>query len=165
MNHPQRHRDYPGKDYDSLATTHAFLRDTILTQTTTYSSPRLRFVGTPVSLAAPLYCICRRHQSGFGTEHLKNDIRECCYPGKRTRPDTARPVCLFRRTYQREKAVSVSQTFHFLHPAARASSRFFSCWRDRRRCTFCNVKTKQACVKAWLRQDLCTNRSHVVATL
>jgi hypothetical protein len=33
MNHHQRHRDNPGQDYDSLV-------------------PRLRFVGTPVSLAA-----------------------------------------------------------------------------------------------------------------
>jgi hypothetical protein len=27
MNHPQRHQDHPDKDYDSLANTHAFLRD------------------------------------------------------------------------------------------------------------------------------------------
>jgi hypothetical protein len=27
MNHPQRHRDYPDEDYDSLVTAHAFLRD------------------------------------------------------------------------------------------------------------------------------------------
>jgi hypothetical protein len=56
MNYPRRHRDYPDKDCDSLATAHAFLRDTaaetILTKT--QSSQHLRFVGTPVSSAASL---------------------------------------------------------------------------------------------------------------
>jgi hypothetical protein len=55
MNHPQRHRDYPDKDYDSLVTAHAFPRDaaaeTTLTNTTTHSSPHLRFSETPVFLA------------------------------------------------------------------------------------------------------------------
>jgi hypothetical protein len=51
------------------------------------------------------FCIFRRHQVGIGTEHLKNDIRECFYPGKRRRPDTRRRKPLFRRTYQREKAI------------------------------------------------------------
>jgi hypothetical protein len=26
-------------------------------------------------------------QFGFGTDHSKDDINECCYPGKRTRSD------------------------------------------------------------------------------
>jgi hypothetical protein len=90
----------------------------------------------------------RRHQAGFGTEHFKNDIRECCYPGKRMRPDATRSVCLFRRTYKGEKAVPVPQAFHFLHPAARASGRVLSCWWGRSRCTIGNVEPKQACVLA-----------------
>jgi hypothetical protein len=57
MNHPQRHLvDYPDNDCDSLATAHAFLRDaaakSILTNTKTQTSPRLRFFGTPASLTA-----------------------------------------------------------------------------------------------------------------
>jgi hypothetical protein len=133
INHPQRHRDDLHKDYDSLATAHAFLRDaateTILTNTVLRRS--LTRYPAYVSSDADILrcfltsCIFRRHQAGFGTEHLKNDIRECCYPGKRTRPDTTRQKPIFRRTYQRAKAVSVPQTFYFLHPAASAFSRFF----------------------------------------
>jgi hypothetical protein len=85
-----RCQDYPDKDYDSLVTALAFFR---------HAGIFGRFL---------TFCIFIRHQFGFRTEHLKNDIRECCYPGKRTRPDTSRPVGRFRRTYQREKAVSVS---------------------------------------------------------
>jgi hypothetical protein len=97
------------KDYDSLVNAPAFLQDTGI-----------------VGSFLPFYIIIRR-QAGLGTEHLKNDIRKYRYPGKRTRPDTTRRKPLFRRTYQREKAVSVPQTFHFLHPAARASGRLFRC--------------------------------------
>jgi hypothetical protein len=76
----------------------------------------------------PTFCIFRWHQFGFGTEHLKNDNRKCRYTGKRMRPDTTRRKPLFRRTYQRENAVTVPQPFHFLHPAASAFIRVFSCW-------------------------------------
>jgi hypothetical protein len=86
----------------------------------------------------------------------------CCYPGKRMRPDTSRRRPLFRRTYQREKSISVPQPLHFLHPAASASSRFFGCWWERMRRTIGNVNMKQACVLAQScqhqRQDPCTNR-------
>ena len=131
-----RHRDYPDEDYDSLATTHAFLRDaaaeTSMTKTTTHSSPRLRLPGTPVSLAtAPSL-------AWYGAP--KSDIRECCYPGKRTRPDTTMRKPIFRRTHQSEKAVSVPQTFHFLNPAASVSGRVFRRWWNWRRRTTGNLK-------------------------
>jgi hypothetical protein len=61
----------------------------------------------------------RRHQGGFGTEHLKNDIREYGYPGKYMRPDTKRWKPLFWHTYQMAKAV----------PVASASGRVFRWWR------------------------------------
>jgi hypothetical protein len=66
------------------------------------------------------------------------------------RPDTteARPLSMH---VQREKAVSVSQTFRFLHPAARIC-RFFSCGglkKVRKR----QPETKQACVLAQSRQQ------------
>jgi hypothetical protein len=123
-------RDYPDKDYDSLVTVLAFLRDADIFR---------RFL---------TFHIFRRHQAGFGTDHLKSGIRVRCYPGKRMRPDTTRLVCLFRRTYQSETAVSVPQAFHFLHPAASASGRLFSCWWEQIRRTTVNVETKQACVLA-----------------
>jgi hypothetical protein len=53
------------------------------------------------------FCIFGRHQVGFGTQHLKNDIRKYRYPGKCIRPDTTRRKRLLRRMYQRKKAVSV----------------------------------------------------------
>jgi hypothetical protein len=118
------------RDYDSLVTALLLLRDTGIFG---------RFLPSR---------IFRRQQAGFATEHLKNDIRECCYLSKRTRPDTTMREPLFRRTYQREKTVPVPQTFYFMYPAARASSRFFSCWWDGRSCTVCNVETKQTCVLA-----------------
>jgi hypothetical protein len=49
MNHPRRPRDYAENDKASLAST-----ETILVETTTHSSPRLHFVGAPVSPAASL---------------------------------------------------------------------------------------------------------------
>jgi hypothetical protein len=82
MNHQQRHQDHPDKDYDSLANTHAFLRDaaaeTILTKQY-YDSlvTTLAFLRDADIFGRFLtFCIFRRHQVGFGTEHLKNDIRE-----------------------------------------------------------------------------------------
>jgi hypothetical protein len=93
-------------------------------------------------------CIFGRHQAGFGTEDIKNDIRKYSISGKRMRPDTSRRKHLFRRTYQREKAISVSQTFHFPHPAASASGRFFSCWRDLIMLATGYVEAKQARVLA-----------------
>jgi hypothetical protein len=124
-----RYRNYPDKDYSSLVTVLAFLRD---------ASIFGRFLLT--------LCIFTRHQVGFGTEHLKNDISECCYPGKRMRPDTPWRKPLFRCTYQRAKDVPVPQPFRFLHPVAHASGRVFRCWWDRRRCATGNMKTKQACI-------------------
>jgi hypothetical protein len=57
MNIP-KDTETPDKEYDSLETTHAFLSDaaadSIPTKATTQSSPRLRFVGTTLSLAASL---------------------------------------------------------------------------------------------------------------
>jgi hypothetical protein len=64
------------------------------------------------------FCIFKRHQ------HLETDTRKYRYPGSRQNP-------LFRRTYQREKAIPVPQTFYFLHPAACVSGRFMECWLDR----------------------------------
>jgi hypothetical protein len=103
---------FPDKGYNSLVAAFAFVRD---------AGIYVRFL---------TFCICRWHQAGFGAEHIKNGIRKCCCQGKRTRPDTTRRKALFGRTYHREKAVSVPLTFHFLHPAARASSRFIVCWWD-----------------------------------
>jgi hypothetical protein len=118
-----RYRDYPDKDYDSYVTALAFLRD------------------ADIFGCFLTFRIFRRHQFGFGTKHLKNDIRECCYSGKRMRPDTMRRLRLFRRTYQRENAVSATQTLHFLHPGASSSGRFLSCWWGRRRRTASHVET------------------------
>jgi hypothetical protein len=128
VNHPPKHRDSPDKDYDSLVNT----------------QPRYHCWPLPYLL----YLSSEDAKLGFRTEYLKNDIRECRYPGKPMRPDTTRRKALFRGTYQREKAVSIPQTFQFLHPATRASGRVFSCWWDRRRCTTSKVKTEQACVLA-----------------
>jgi hypothetical protein len=136
----ERRRDYPDKDYDSLVTTHAFIRALVTT---------LAFVEDAGIFGRFLtLCSFGRHQAWFGTEHLKNDIRECRYAGKRTRPDTTIRKALFGRTYQREKAISVPHTFHFMHPATSAFGRFFSRWWDRRRCTIYNLDTIQACVLA-----------------
>jgi hypothetical protein len=125
-----RYRDYPDKDYDSLVIALAFLRD---------ASIFGRFL---------TFRIFRRNQVGFRTKHLQNDIRECCYPGKRMRLDTTRRKPLFRRTRKIENVVSASQTFPFLHPAACASGRFVSCWWGRRKRTSVHVETKQACVSS-----------------
>jgi hypothetical protein len=138
--------DYPNKDYDSLVTALEFRRDAGIFR---------RFL---------TFYTFRRHQAGFGTEHLKNDIREYRYPGKPTRPDSTRWKPFFRCTYQSEKSVSVPQPFHFLHQAASASGRFFRSWWDPRRCITSKTDTKQACVLAhqsFLQQRHCRGKTWV----
>jgi hypothetical protein len=81
VNHPQKHRDSPDKDYDSLVNT----------------QPRYHCWPLP----SLLYLSSEDAKLGFGTDHLKDDISECRYPGKRMMPGTTRPVYLFRRAYRR----------------------------------------------------------------
>jgi hypothetical protein len=113
MNYTQRHRDYPDKDYDSLAN-----RACVSSGCRYRDYPDKDYNSLVTAIASRWgagifgrYCtfhiLRESHQAGLGTEHLKNDIRECCYPGKRMRRDTTRRKSFFRRTYQREKAVLV----------------------------------------------------------
>jgi hypothetical protein len=141
--------DYPDKYYDSLVTALAFRGDGGIFS---------RFL---------TFCIFRRHQVGFGTEHLKKDFRKYRYPGKRMRPDTTRRKLRLRRTYERKKAVSVPQSFHFLHPVVSvnthvsASGGFFGCWWERIRCTIGTVETEQAFVLAQTCQQQRHGRSKI----
>jgi hypothetical protein len=143
---------------------HVFLRDAATDTIVTNASTQHR-----CTLATALPPIFRRHQAGFGTQHLKNAIRECCYPGKRMRPDATRRKPFFRRTYQREKAVSkavsVPQTIHFLHPAADASGLFSRCWWDQISCTLFNVERKQARVLAQSCQQKRNGRAKTFAPI
>jgi hypothetical protein len=75
-----RCRDYPDKDYDSLVTVLAFGGD------------------ADIFGCFLTFCIFRRHQAGFGAEHLKNNVRKYRYLGKSMRPDTTRWKPLSRRT-------------------------------------------------------------------
>jgi hypothetical protein len=98
-----RYRDYRDKYYNSLVNAIGFLR-----HIGTFTALAFRRV-TGIFGCFLTSCIFRRHQSEFGTQHLKNDIRKCCCPGKRVSPDTTRRIKGRRRFRYPKRSISCIQ--------------------------------------------------------
>ena len=109
------------------------------------SSPCLRF---PVSVTASLASVFSV-STKLGLERSTSKMTSGSVATRASvRGQTPRGGGLSSGARINGKAVPVPQTFHVLHPAASASSHFFTCWWGPTRCTTCNMETKQARVLA-----------------
>jgi hypothetical protein len=164
INHPQRHRDYPDKDYDSLATTHAFLLDataeTVLRITrhrACVSSVRRNLWPLPSLLylqTAPIFCL-ERSTSKMTSGSVAT--RASAW-GQTPRGGS---VSFGARIKERKLFRYPKHSISCIQPPAHlavssAIGGYETSW-----CSCVILST----AKAWPRQDLCTNESQLVAAL